>query len=156
MEHFVHSLKLLWRSERMLKQNEVRLRAKQVQIHALAGLVAVIGLVMLSLAAFFALVPYWGQARAALAVGGIDLAVALALVVFARSLKPAAEAEMVKEMRDLALTDIQEEVAQFEAELLALRDDIHGFVHDPVGTVLPKAVGPLLEAVTRGLRSRNK
>ena len=47
MEYFVRSFKVLWRSERLLKQNEFRLVTQKIQLNALAGFVAVFGLVML-------------------------------------------------------------------------------------------------------------
>jgi hypothetical protein len=96
-------------------------------------------------------VPYWGQSLAALAVGGADLVLAMTLVVYAGSIKPAAESEMVKEMRDLALDDIEEEVARAEAELVELKDDVHKFISNPVDALLPAAIGPIIGAVARGL-----
>lgn len=65
MEHLVRSLKVAWRSERLLRENEIRLLSQKIQFNALAGLVAVFGLVMLSLAVFFGLVPHLGQPLAA-------------------------------------------------------------------------------------------
>lgn len=156
MERIVHSLKVLWRTEQLLTRNEFRLLTQKLQFNALAGLVTVFGLVMLSLAAFFVLVPYSGNALAALAVGGADLVLAAALLGYARSLKPAPEVEMVREMRDLALGDIEEEVASAEAELVALKDDVRGFIRNPVDALLPGAIGPLLGAVARGLASTKK
>ncbi len=156
MERFAHSLKLFWRSERLLRQNDLRLSIQKVQFNALAGLVAIFGLGMLSLAVFFALVPYWGQALAALTVAGVDLVLAAALVAYARSLKPAAEFEMVKEMRDLALSDIEEEVALAEAELVALKDGVHKFIRNPIDTLLPGTIAPLLAAIVRGLGGAKK
>ena len=58
MERFVYSLRVLWRTDRLLTQNEMRLLSQKLQFNALAGLVALFGLVMLSLAVFFALVPH--------------------------------------------------------------------------------------------------
>jgi hypothetical protein len=78
------------------------------------------------------------------------------LVSYARSLKPPAEVEMVKEMRDMAVSDIKEEVALAEAELEALKDDARKFLRNPVDALLPSAIGPLLSAVVRGLGSAKK
>lgn len=156
MEHLMRSLKVVWRSERLLRQKEFRLGTKKLQLTALAGLIAIFGLVMLSLAVFFAVVPYWGQALAALTIGGIDLVLAGLLVAYAGSLKPADEVEMVKEVRDIALKDIEEEIALAEAELIALRNDVLKFIRNPIDALLPGAVGPLLGAVTRGLKSAKK
>lgn len=140
MEHFVRSLKVALRSEHLLRKNEFRLTAQKLQFNALAGLVAVFGLVMLSLAVFFALVPYWGQALAALTVGGIDLLLATVLAAYANSLKPTAEVEIVKEVRDMALSDIEEEISLAEAELVTLKGEVRKFVRNPIDTLLPAAI----------------
>ena len=156
MERFVHSLRILWRTDRLLTQNEIRLLSQKLQFNALAGLVALFGLVMLSLAVFFALVPHWGHSLAALAVGGADVVLAVLLVSYAGSIKPAPEVEMIKEMRDAALNDLKEEVAQADAELVALKDEAHRFLRNPVEALLPAALGPLMGAAVRGLNSRSK
>lgn len=156
MEHLVRSLKLAWRAERLLRQNEFRLGTQKLQFNALAGLVAIFGLVMLSLAVFFALVPYWGQALAALTAGGIDLVLAMVLVIYAGSLKPNAEIEMVKEVRNMALSDIKEEIALAETEFVAPKDDVHKFIRNPLDTLLPAAIAPLLSAVISGFGAAKK
>ncbi|MGD8235057.1 MAG: phage holin family protein [Chromatiales bacterium] len=156
MERFVHSLRILWRTDRLLTQNEIRLLSKKLQLNALAGLVALFGLAMLSLAMFFALVPYWGESLAALAVGGADILLAALLIGYARSIKPAPEVEMIREMREVALNDLKDEVALADAELMALKDEVRSFLRNPVESILPAAIGPLLVAITRALKSRSK
>ncbi len=156
MEHLVRSLKVAWRSDQLIRQNEFRLGIQKIQLNALAGLVAIFGLVMLSLALFFVLVPYWGQALAALTIATIDLVLAGLLVAYAGSLKPTAEVEMVKEVRDMALADVEEEIALAEAELVTLRDDVSRFIRNPIDALLPGVIGPLLGSVTRGFGSAKK
>ena len=156
MEHLMRSLNVFWRSERLLAEYQLKQEAQRIQFNLLAALVAVFGLVMLSMAAFFALVPYWGQALAALTVGGADLLLSLVLIVYARSLRPPPEVEMVREVRNMALGDIEEEIALVEAEIIALKDGIHQFMRHPVDMLLPSAIGPLLSAVVKGLGSAKK
>jgi hypothetical protein len=156
MDRFVRSFKVFWRAERFLSQKEFGLVVQKIQFNALAALVAVFGLVMLSLSGFFALEPYFGQPLAALSVAGIDLVLALGLVIYAGSLKPADEVEIVREMRDTALKDIEQEVASIEAELTELRDDARRFIKNPIDALLPSAIGHLLNAVSRGVRSSTK
>ena len=156
MEHVVQNLKVWWRSERLLKKNEINLMSQKIQCNALAGFVAIFGLVMLTLAVFFALVPYLGQALAALSVAGIDLGLAGALVIYGRSLKPAPEVEMVIEMRDMALTNIGDEVARMEAEVVSLKKDVHKLIRNPVDVLLPHAVIPLITAFNRGKNTESK
>jgi predicted membrane-bound spermidine synthase len=156
MEHLARSLKVAWRSERLLIANEFRLTLQKVQLSALAGLVAILGLVMINLAVFFALVPQIGQPLAALCVGAGDLVLAIVLIVRAGSLKPAPEVEMIKEVRAMAFADIEEELSLAEAEVKALKSEVHAFVRNPVDTLLSGAVGPMVEAVFRGIASRKK
>jgi hypothetical protein len=156
MEHIVRSLKTVWRTERILGKNEFRLMVKKLQLNLLAGVVALFGLVMLSLALFFMLVPYWGNALAALAVAGVELLLAVVLIVYSGSLAPPAEMEMVREMRDMALEDVEEEVALAQAELVSLKEEVHRFIRNPVDTLLPSMIGPILSAVTRALSAARK
>ena len=154
MERFIHSLKVFWRAERLLKTNELRLNIKKVQVTAVASLVGLFGLLMLTLAAFFALVPAWGQAGAALAVAGIDLTLAVILITWAGSLKPAPEAEMIQEVRDMALGDMEHELSLVEAEVKDLKNEVQCFVRNPVDALLPSMIGPLLSGAAKGLKSR--
>lgn len=156
MEHFVRSLKVFWRSERLLSQNELRLMAQKFQYSALAGLVALFGLVMLSLSLFFALVPYFGQALAALTIAGIDFLLAGILVAYSKTLKPSPEIAMVMEVRDLALADMESGVTRAEAEFSALKKEVQKFVRNPLESMLPMAIGPLVGVVAKGLRSHEK
>ncbi|MGD9310947.1 MAG: phage holin family protein [Desulfosarcina sp.] len=156
MEHLMRSLTVFWRSERLLAEYQLKQSSQKIQLNALAGLVGLFGLVMLSLAVFFALVPYWGHALAALVVSGTDLLLAMVLILFARSRKPTAEVNMVSEVRDMALSDIEEEFTLMQEEVVALKEGIHRFMQHPVDTLLPGAIGPLLGAVVRSLGAVKK
>jgi hypothetical protein len=111
---------------------------------------------MLTIAAFFALVPYWGYALAALTVGAADLALSWALVAYTRTLRPSAEVEMIKEVRDMAVSDIKEEASRIDAELETLTEDARKFLRNPVEALLPAEIGQLLSSVVRGLGSGKK
>jgi hypothetical protein len=156
MEHLARSLKIAWRSERLLIENEFRLTLQKMQLGALAGLVGILGLVMINVAAFYALVPHVGQPLAALCVGAVDLVLAALLIVRVASLKPAPEVEMVKEVRAMAFADIEDELSLAEAELAELKNEVHAFVRNPMDTLLPAAITPLLEAVIRGIAAKKK
>lgn len=153
MDHFIRSLKVFWRSERLIGRNEIQLLTKKTLLNAMAGLVGIFGLVMLSLSIFFALVPYMGNALAALSVGATDIVLAGILMAYSSSLKPAAEMAMVKEVRDMAISDMENEIAKAEAELVTLRNDARKFIKNPFDALLPIALSPLLGAVAKGVRS---
>lgn len=154
MEHLVRSLKVAWKSEHLLRQNEFRLKMQKLQFVALAGLVAVFGLVMLSLAAFFALVPHWGNTLAAFTIGCMDVLLAGILIAYSSTLKPAKEIEMVKEVRDIALNDIEQEFTTAGAELSEMKEEVRRFIRNPVDSLLPGAIGPLISALSRNIGSK--
>jgi hypothetical protein len=111
---------------------------------------------MLTIAAFYALVPYWGNALAALTVGAADLVLAGVLAAYTRSIQVGKETEMIKEVRDMAVRDIKEEVYLVEAEIETLKEDVRRFIRNPVDALLPAAIGPLLSSLVRGLGSLKK
>lgn len=154
MERFAHSFKVFWRAERLLKKNELLLTIKKVQLTAIASLVGLFGLLMLTLAVFFALAPIWGQAGAALAIAGIDLTLAVIFIAWAASLKPADEAQMVQEVRDMALSDMEHELSLADAEIRAVKKEVLQIVRHPVDALLPGIVGPLLSGAAKGLKTR--
>lgn len=156
MERLMRSLRILWRSERIIAEQQLRLGTQRVQFNVLAAFVAVFGLVMLSISAFFALVPYWGQALAALAVAVGDFVLAAGMAAYGSRLKAPAEIEMVKEVRDIALNDLEDEVALAEAELVAMKQDVQKFIRNPVDALLPGIIGPILKAVASGLAAKKK
>lgn len=156
MERLIHSLKVFWRAERLLKKNELRLNIQKVQLTAIAALVGLFGLLMLTAAAFFALVPHWGQSGAALAIAGIDLALAAIFIAWAGKLKKPPEADMVQEVRDMALSEVEHELSLADAELKALRQEIQGFVRNPLDSLLPGMIGPLLSGAAKGFKSKKQ
>jgi len=156
MERLMRSLRILWRSERIIAEQQLRLGTRRVQFNVLAAFIAVFGLVMLSISAFFALVPYWGQALAALAVAVGDFVLAAGMAAYGSRLQAPAEIEMVKEVRDMALNDLEEEVALAEAELVAMKQDVQKFIRNPVDALLPGIIGPILKAVASGLAAKKK
>ena len=155
MERLIHSLKVFWRAERLLRSNEIELSIKKVMLSAGAGLVALFGLVMLSVAVFFALAPIWGEALAALFIASVDFILALLMIMWARSMKPATETKMVQEVREMALSDIELEIGLADAELTALKNEVQGFVRNPVDALLPSVIGPLVSGAAKGLKAKN-
>jgi len=93
-------------------RRQARMRGVQVALAAAAMIFAVLLLVMLHLAAFAALQPGWGAAGAALAVAGVDLAIALVLVLAARRAGQDRIAEEARQLRQEAVRQIGDGAAQ--------------------------------------------
>lgn len=156
MERFTHSLKILWRTERLITERQLQLATQRVQFNALAALAAFFGLVMVSIGAFFALAPSLGQSGAAFAVGCADFAVAVLLFLYSKSLQPAPEIAMVREMRDMALNDLQEEISLAQAELTAVQKEVRRFIRHPVDALMPDALGSIVNGAVSFLSRRKR
>lgn len=153
MKRIARSLRVLWRAESLLGTMRLAGMAKKAGVLAFAGLVAVFGIAMLDLAAFFALTPRFGEAGAALAVGLGNLGLALLGVLVAQSIKPGAEAEMVIEMRDLALEDLEAEMAALEDTVGRARKELTDMVRHPFSSLAPSLLAPTLKSVVSSLRA---
>ena len=84
----------------------------------------------------------------------MDILLAGILIAYTSTLKPAKEIEMVKEVRDIALNDIEQEIALAGAELGEMKEEVHRFVRNPVDSLLPGAIAPLISALTRNIGSK--
>jgi hypothetical protein len=126
---------------------------KQVGMLAFAALVGVFGVAMLDVAAFFALLPQWGHSGAALAVALGDFVLAIVVVVLAQFVKPGAEVQMLSEVRDMALEDLEAEVAGVESAFVQARKEMLDMVRHPLSALAPGVLVPLLKSVVSGLRA---
>ena len=150
MRRFTHNLKQIWQAEQTIRKQELRVGVLKIILVSIAGLIFVMGLVMLDLAAFFALVPRIGKPLAALSVTGINVGIALLLILKARCLKPPAGIEMLRQARDMAREDVENGVELASDAAVSRKQEIEHFIRHPGEALLP-AVGPLLMAIVNGL-----
>ena len=163
MNPLTRNISILWRSERLLAQAEWRRATRQMTMLVLAGVFGVLALVMLNVASFYWLSTTFSTAQAALAVAVADAVVAAILAVSAQSLKSAPEADMIREFRDGALSEIETEADALQAQLVQIRDDVQSigtqvskFAADPVGSLSPALLVPAINAFTGVVRSSKR
>jgi hypothetical protein len=141
-------LRVLWRAERIIAETRLRVLLRRSLLYAFAGLIAVFGLAMLNVAAYFFLRTYWGPIWAALAAALGDLVIALVMVLIALAIRPGPELPAALELRDISMQGL-------EAELGPLQDRfawLSRAARDPFDTVLPAILIPLITSIMRGLR----
>jgi len=141
-------LRVLWRAERIIAETRLRVLLRRSMLYAFAGLIAVFGLAMLNVAAYFFLAAYWGAVWAALAAALGDLVIALIVVLIAFAIRPGPELPAAIELRDVSIEGL-------EAELGPLQDRfawLSRAARDPFDTVLPAILIPLITSIVRGLR----
>ncbi len=163
MSKVTRNLALLWRSEKILAEAKLNLTTKKLALGVIAGISCLFAWGMFNLALFFAIEPEIGQAWSAFVVGIADIVIAGVLLFLAQRMQPAAEEEMVREVRDLALAEIGAEVDQVQAGLTQLRDDVQTardgivqFVHHPKEILSPAIIGAVITAIAKLAQSRKR
>jgi len=73
-------LRVFWRAESLIIEMRLHAVMRRTGFFAFAGLIAVFGLAMLNVAAYFALAPIWGDAPAMLVVAVADFIIAGILI----------------------------------------------------------------------------
>jgi hypothetical protein len=144
-------LRILWRVEATIAEARLRVAMRRSVLYASAGLIAAFGLGMLNVAAFFAFESAWGPVWAAVAAALGDFVLAVVVAGIALAARPGSDLNTAVELRQAAIDGI-------EAEFSALQEPIAWLsraARNPIDTVLPAILVPLITAIIRGLR-RNK
>lgn len=150
MNRISRNIMIVLRTERMIARRHMAVIRNQTGLYAFAGLVSLIGLVMLNVAAFYALNTVMAAQFAALIVALGNLVLAGALVLIAGRLSPGKELEPVTELRDLAIAELEAEAELAVAEARELSANVRRIARDPLGTALPALLGPLISALLSG------
>lgn len=153
MTRISRNIHILLRTERMIARRQTDMALRQAGLYAFAGLVALIGLVMLNVAAFHALQERTTPQMAALTVAAGNFVLALIVIYVAGRTKPGKELEPVIELRDLAMSEIEADVENAITEARELSENVRRIARDPLGSALPAMLGPLLSIL---LGSRKK
>jgi hypothetical protein len=125
---------------------------RRAVLYALAGLIAVFGLGMLNIAAFFAFQSSWGPVWAAVAAAFGDFIVAAIVAAIALMAKPGPHLKAALEMRQSALDGIDAEIATLQHPFAWLS----GTARNSIDAALPAILLPLVTAILRGLRRKKK
>ena len=149
MSRIMRDLRIIVQSERLIAQRQFAVVRTRSGLLALAGGAASIGVVMLNVAAFYALREPLGGAMAALSVAAADFVLAGLLVAIAVRINADRETESATQVRDMAIADLEREVQIATRDLKLARAQLGAFARDPGGMVLGKVF-----EVVMGLLSR--
>lgn len=150
MNRISRNISIILRTERMIARRQMAVMIGQTGLYAFAGLVSLIALVMLNVAAFHALGTLMSPQMAALTVAIANAALAVVLVLVAGRLAPGPELEPVTELRDLAMAELETEVEGLVDEARDLSANVRRIARDPLGAALPALIGPLLAILMGG------
>jgi hypothetical protein len=144
-ENVVKQLRVLWRTDRVIADIRMRHLLLGMGLRAFAALIAAFGLLMLELAAYFALVQFWNAIAAAAILGVANFAIAATLFAIAARQPTGRDLELAGEIHDSSIDALQ-------LEARALQSELSGMIHHPLNGVLPLLIVPLITIIIRSLK----
>lgn len=130
MDRFVNNLRVLWRTERAIAEIKMRHVIARSGLNLAAGMLALIGLLMFEVAAFYALRDVVSTVYAALILGAANFVLAGILVLIADRRKPGRELELANEIHDHTMQALQSDARLLQADIAsfgqALRHPLDG------------------------------
>ena len=164
MDETLLKIRVLTRAEMTLAKANARRIAARSRLYAIALGILLITVVMINLAAYQYFSTQLSQALAALVIAMANAVLALLFIFVASRIKPGPEEEMVKEIREMALSElsadaevVKQNFAQIGADVERIRS---GF--SSVSGMLGSAnsgfgsLGPMLGMLTSMLKKKSK
>jgi hypothetical protein len=143
-DNVVKHLRALWRTDRIIADIRLRQMLTSLGVRAFAALIAAFGLLMLELAAYFALIQIWTAISAAAILGVLNFAIAALLFAIAARPPSGRDLELASEIHGSSVDALQ-------AEARALQAEVSAVVHHPLNGILPLLV-PLITVIVKSLR----
>lgn len=144
-DNVVKNLRALWRTDRIIAELRMRHMLVGLGLRAFAALIAAFGLLMLELAAYFALVQIWSAISAAAILGAVNFTIAAVLFVIAGRPPAARELELANEIHGSAAEALQ-------TEARGMQQQFAGMVRHPLNSALPLVLVPLITIIVKSLR----
>ena len=143
----VKTLALLLRAERMMAARRVSVLSKQAGFLIGAAIFGLVAVVMLNASAYLWLSTFWTPAWSAAAVGGANLLLMGLFLAIASGLSRRAAHSDEAKLRDQAQMQLEIELDILVEDLRGTANDLRALARDPLGTILPGVLMPLLNAL---------
>ena len=151
MDRLINNLRVLWRTERAIADIKLRHALARSGLNVAAAVLALIGLLMFEVAAFYALRDYWSTIVAALILGVVNLLLAGILLLVADRKKPGRELDLANEIHKNTMDALQADARLLQADVASFGQALK----HPVDSVLPLIV-PLATIVINALKKKTE
>lgn len=135
MTRITRNLTTIYRIERVIARRRFSIVQSQAILMALAGVVALIGLILLNWSLFFVLEARMSPAAASAILAVVNIALAGLLAAHAGRMNVEAEIGPAVEVRDLAIADLEAEVEDVAKEAREIVNSLKGMHKDPFGSL---------------------
>ena len=117
IDNLFRNIRVLWRADAIIAQMQLQHQLTGLGLRALAALIAAFGLLMLELAAYFALVQTWSAIVAAIVLAAVNFAIALIIILIAARRKSGRDMELALDLHKSAMAALQSDAAGAPGEL---------------------------------------
>ena len=124
MDDFLKKMQVLLRTEAAIFQINLQTAGKQIILFAVGIVLILLAVAALNVGIYTALADRYGGVTGALIVAAINGILAVVLMVVANRTKPGPEAAMAKEIRDLAISEINTDVNKIRQNLDDFKSDV--------------------------------
>ncbi len=148
MSRLSRNLVTIYRTERLIARRRLAVMQQQTILMVLAGIAAMLALVLLNVALFFALRSTMSPAAAAALLSFGNLVLAGLLVLIARRSNAEDEVAPAVELRDMAIADIEDELEDMATEAREVVRAVKGIGANPLGSLTAVLV-PLINMLIK-------
>ena len=160
MNDFFLKMQVFSRAEMAILRVNLQTAAKQVILFAVGIVLILLAVAMFNVAIYNTLAENYGSDVSALIVSAINGFLAVVILNVANRTKPGPEAEMAKEIRDLALREMNSDVEKIgnnlnevKADVQRIRSGFGGLLGGARGSMQGLiSLGPLLDLLISSLR----
>ena len=158
IENMIRNFRALWRAESIIADLHFRELLSRLMLKAFAGLIAVFGLLMLNISAFFEIEQYFGRVWSAASVALFDFIMAGIIVAVATRYPKSRELTLALEVRQEAIQSFESDARLIQNQFSALTDEVRGiktsmtnFIRHPLDEALSQLIAPLAAILIRSL-----
>ena len=148
MHRISRSLTTIYRTERLIARRSLAVIQNQIVLVALAGVVALIGLILVNVSLFFVLEARMSPAAATGILAVVNIGFAGLLAAVAGRLNVEKEIAPAVEVRDMAIADLEAEVEEASQEVREIVKSLKGLGQNPLGS-LSTLILPLITAILK-------
>lgn len=164
MDETLLKIRVLTRAEMTLAKANARRIAARTRLYVIALGMILLTVIMVNIAAYEYLSAIKGEPVAALIVASVNAVLAILVMYFASRIKPGPEEEMVKEIRELVLTELSADADVIKQKFAQVSSDVErirsGFssVSGALGSAQAGlgSISPVLGLLTSMLKKKGK
>jgi hypothetical protein len=160
---FLRSVRIILRSERIIAEAQAQIIGRKLILAVVAAIAALFALGLLNATVYLVLEGLIGAVGAASTLALANLFITIVFVLIARSIETGPEVDMVRDFRDMAVSDIESQVKDVEHDIRRIGSgvtDLGGAVFNLVGgpgnLVKPGLAIAAISAIAKSIKSNSK